>query len=179
MSDNRLKLRGDCCYTFLLEKENKKNLSWVSVDLSKRRRKEKSASPINKGGQRPSSELGLPLSTMLTGAPHRGPIVQKGLMDPSHMKATHARVSPQEKKDKYFSLIRQKKIEGTLVRDKPPLPGCSPFPFVSEVCVSCLRRLCKRVYGTRGVTGVKGVAALRVTKSNRSCPISLSAYLHT
>lgn len=63
---------------------------------------------IKERGQKPSSLLGLPLSTMLTGAPYRGPIVYKGLMDPSLMKAIHARVSPQEKKDKYVSVIRQK-----------------------------------------------------------------------
>lgn len=37
-----------------------------------------------KGGQRPSLNQGLPLSTMLTGASYRGPIVYKVPVDPPH-----------------------------------------------------------------------------------------------
>lgn len=63
-------------------------------------------SPNPKGGQRPSSKRGLPLSTMLTGALHRGPIVYKGPVDlphtwKQHMPEFHLR----KKSDEYFSII--------------------------------------------------------------------------
>lgn len=56
--------------------------SWSRTFSKATRRRESNFK--QKGGERPSSKQGLPLSTMLTGAPHRGPIVYKGPVDPPH-----------------------------------------------------------------------------------------------